>query len=83
MSERYHGIVHKLALVPMLTQIWPWRENVYESETAGEINKMELLPSGFRLVLVCHSRVMKIIGLKLVGRNHYDPESAIIIGKHR
>lgn len=39
--------------------------------------------SGFTLVLVCHSRVMKIIGLKLVGRNHYDPESAIIIGKHR
>ncbi|XP_070820400.1 piwi-like protein 2 [Chaetodon trifascialis] len=28
-------------------------------------------------------RVMKIIGLKLVGRNHYDPESAVIVGKHR
>ncbi|XP_054466269.1 piwi-like protein 2 [Anoplopoma fimbria] len=28
-------------------------------------------------------RVMKIIGLKLVGRNHYDPESAVILGKHR
>lgn len=28
-------------------------------------------------------RIMKIIGLKLVGRNHYDPESAVILGKHR
>ncbi|XP_020486749.1 piwi-like protein 2 isoform X1 [Labrus bergylta] len=28
-------------------------------------------------------RVMKMIGLKMVGRNHYDPESAIILGKHR
>ncbi|XP_070689873.1 piwi-like protein 2 [Pempheris klunzingeri] len=28
-------------------------------------------------------RVMKIIGLKLVGRNHYDPESTVILGKHR
>lgn len=26
---------------------------------------------------------MKILGLKLVGRNHYDPESAVILGKHR
>uniref|UniRef100_A0A8C7IYY5 Piwi-like protein 2 n=1 Tax=Oncorhynchus kisutch TaxID=8019 RepID=A0A8C7IYY5_ONCKI len=28
-------------------------------------------------------RVMKILGLKLVGRNHYDPKSAVILGKHR
>ncbi|KAI9534325.1 Piwi-like protein 2 [Dissostichus eleginoides] len=28
-------------------------------------------------------RVMKIVGLKLVGRNHYDPESAIVLGKYR
>ncbi|KAF7657525.1 hypothetical protein LDENG_00025830, partial [Lucifuga dentata] len=28
-------------------------------------------------------RVMKIIGLKLVGRNHYNPESAVILGKHQ
>ncbi|XP_068559469.1 piwi-like protein 2 [Cebidichthys violaceus] len=28
-------------------------------------------------------RVMKIIGLKLVGRNHYDPESAVILAEHR
>ncbi|XP_061527024.1 piwi-like protein 2 [Phycodurus eques] len=28
-------------------------------------------------------RIMKILGLKLVGRNHYDPEGAIVLGKHR
>uniref|UniRef100_A0A8D3CR19 Piwi-like protein 2 n=1 Tax=Scophthalmus maximus TaxID=52904 RepID=A0A8D3CR19_SCOMX len=28
-------------------------------------------------------RVMTTIGLKLVGRNHYDPERAVILGKHR
>ncbi|KAM6931274.1 piwi-like protein 2 [Xenentodon cancila] len=28
-------------------------------------------------------RVMKIIGLKQVGQNHYNPENAIIHGKHR
>ncbi|XP_041792594.1 piwi-like protein 2 [Chelmon rostratus] len=28
-------------------------------------------------------RVMTVIGLKLVGRNHYNPESAVILGKHR
>lgn len=45
----------------------------------GDSRKM----SDITPVLVCHSRVMKSIGLKLVGRNHYDPESAVIIGKHR
>lgn len=28
-------------------------------------------------------RIMKIIGLKMVGRNHFDPESAVILGQHR
>ncbi|XP_051547621.1 piwi-like protein 2 [Myxocyprinus asiaticus] len=28
-------------------------------------------------------RVMKILGLKLVGRNHYDPNGIVILGKHR
>ncbi|KAL7840040.1 hypothetical protein SRHO_G00266980 [Serrasalmus rhombeus] len=28
-------------------------------------------------------RVMKILGLKLVGRNHYDPNTAVVLGKHR
>ncbi|XP_056135759.1 piwi-like protein 2 [Lampris incognitus] len=27
-------------------------------------------------------RVMKIMGLKLVGRNHFKPENAVILGKH-
>ncbi|TRY98701.1 hypothetical protein DNTS_018328 [Danionella cerebrum] len=28
-------------------------------------------------------RVMKILGLKLVGRNHYDPNAVVILHKHR
>uniref|UniRef100_A0A8C1JAI5 Piwi-like RNA-mediated gene silencing 2 n=1 Tax=Cyprinus carpio TaxID=7962 RepID=A0A8C1JAI5_CYPCA len=28
-------------------------------------------------------RVMKLLGLKLVGRNHYDPNAVVILGKHR
>ncbi|XP_024131617.1 piwi-like protein 2 isoform X1 [Oryzias melastigma] len=32
---------------------------------------------------VVFRRVMKIIGLRLVGRNHYDPENAVILGKQR
>ncbi|MCI4392876.1 hypothetical protein PGIGA_G00150980 [Pangasianodon gigas] len=28
-------------------------------------------------------RVMKILGLNLIGRNHYDPKSAVVLGKHR
>lgn len=27
-------------------------------------------------------RVMKILGLKLVGRNHFSPENAVMLGKH-
>ncbi|KTG39987.1 hypothetical protein cypCar_00008902 [Cyprinus carpio] len=26
---------------------------------------------------------MKLLGLKLVGRNHYDPNAVVILGKHR
>lgn len=28
-------------------------------------------------------RIMKIVGLKMVGRNHFDPESAVILKQHR
>ncbi|GAA6088114.1 piwi-like protein 2 isoform X2 [Tachysurus ichikawai] len=28
-------------------------------------------------------RVMKILGLNLIGRNHYDPKSAVVLAKHR
>ncbi|CAM4545268.1 unnamed protein product [Leuciscus chuanchicus] len=28
-------------------------------------------------------RVMKLLGLKLVGRNHYDPNAVVVLGKHR
>ncbi|KAF4074205.1 hypothetical protein AMELA_G00236870 [Ameiurus melas] len=27
-------------------------------------------------------RVMKILGLNLIGRNHYDPKSAVVLSKH-
>lgn len=26
---------------------------------------------------------MKILGLNLIGRNHYDPKSAVVLAKHR
>ncbi|TWW60784.1 Piwi-like protein 2 [Takifugu flavidus] len=52
-----------------------------------KIQMTKILPPTSDLCLPFYNvvlrRVMKIIGLKLVGRNHYDPESAIIIGKHR
>ncbi|KAK3514784.1 hypothetical protein QTP70_031016 [Hemibagrus guttatus] len=28
-------------------------------------------------------RVMKILGLNLIGRNHYDPKNAVVLSKHR
>ncbi|KAM9446701.1 piwi-like protein 2 [Clarias gariepinus] len=28
-------------------------------------------------------KVMKILGLNLIGRNHYDPKSAVVLSKHR
>lgn len=37
----------------------------------------------FPLILSLHFRVMKLLGLKLVGRNHYDPNAVVILGKHR
>uniref|UniRef100_A0A8C1WA42 Piwi-like RNA-mediated gene silencing 2 n=1 Tax=Cyprinus carpio TaxID=7962 RepID=A0A8C1WA42_CYPCA len=37
----------------------------------------------FPLIPSLCSRVMKLLGLKLVGRNHYDPNAVVILGKHR
>ncbi|XP_029295481.1 piwi-like protein 2 [Cottoperca gobio] len=52
-----------------------------------QIQMTKILPPNSDLCIpfynVVLKRVMKIIGLKLVGRNHYDPESAVILGKHR
>ncbi|KAK2902445.1 piwi-like protein 2 [Channa argus] len=52
-----------------------------------KIQMTKILPPNSDLCLPFYNvvlrRVMKIIGLKLVGRNHYDAESAIILEKHR
>uniref|UniRef100_A0A3B5AYK6 Piwi-like protein 2 n=1 Tax=Stegastes partitus TaxID=144197 RepID=A0A3B5AYK6_9TELE len=52
-----------------------------------KIQMTKILPPNSDLCIPFYNvvlrRVMRIIGLKLVGRNHYDPESAVILGKHR
>uniref|UniRef100_A0A667ZTN0 Piwi-like protein 2 n=1 Tax=Myripristis murdjan TaxID=586833 RepID=A0A667ZTN0_9TELE len=52
-----------------------------------KIQMTKILPPSSDLCIPFYNvvlrRVMKILGLKLVGRNHYDPESAVILGKHR
>ncbi|XP_037339536.2 piwi-like protein 2 [Pungitius pungitius] len=52
-----------------------------------QIQMTKILPPNSDLCIPFYNvvlrRVMKIIGLKLVGRNHYDPESAIVLEKHR
>ncbi|XP_077377407.1 piwi-like protein 2 isoform X1 [Festucalex cinctus] len=52
-----------------------------------QIKMTKMLPPSSDICIPLYNvvlrRVMKVIGLKLVGRNHYDPESAIVLGKHR
>ncbi|XP_074527387.1 piwi-like protein 2 isoform X2 [Halichoeres trimaculatus] len=52
-----------------------------------KIQMTKILPPHSDLCLPFYNvvlrRVMKIIGLKLVGRNHYNPENAVVLGKHR
>ncbi|XP_030594224.1 piwi-like protein 2 isoform X1 [Archocentrus centrarchus] len=52
-----------------------------------KIQMTKILPPNSDLCIPFYNmvlkRVMKMVGLKLVGRNHYDPESAVILGKHR
>ncbi|CAK6950431.1 piwi-like protein 2 [Scomber scombrus] len=56
-------------------------------EIQVKIQMTKILPPNSDLCIPFYNvvlrRVMKIIGLKLVGRNHYDPESAVILGKQR
>ncbi|XP_076853988.1 piwi-like protein 2 isoform X2 [Brachyhypopomus gauderio] len=56
-------------------------------EIAIKIQMTKVLPPYSDLCIPFYNvvlrRVMKILGLKLVGRNHYDPQSAIVLGKHR
>ncbi|XP_031426226.1 piwi-like protein 2 [Clupea harengus] len=52
-----------------------------------KIQMTKIIPPNSDLCLPFYNvvlrRVMKILGLKLVGRNHYDPTVAVILGKHR
>ncbi|XP_015196795.2 piwi-like protein 2 [Lepisosteus oculatus] len=52
-----------------------------------KIQMTKILPPNSDLCLPFYNvvlrRVMKILGLKLVGRNHYDPQNAVVLGKHR
>ncbi|KAK5602350.1 Piwi-like protein 2 [Crenichthys baileyi] len=52
-----------------------------------KIEMTKILPPNCDLCIpfynVVFRRVMKIIGLKQVARNHYDPESTIVLEKHR
>uniref|UniRef100_H3DH65 Piwi-like protein 2 n=1 Tax=Tetraodon nigroviridis TaxID=99883 RepID=H3DH65_TETNG len=56
-------------------------------EVQIKVQMTKILPPTSDLCLPFYNvvlrRVMKIIGLKLVGRNHFDPTSAIVITKHR
>uniref|UniRef100_A0A671ULA5 Piwi-like protein 2 n=1 Tax=Sparus aurata TaxID=8175 RepID=A0A671ULA5_SPAAU len=50
-----------------------------------KIQMKKILPPNSDLCIPFYNvvlrRVMKVIGLKLVGRNHYDPECAVILAK--
>nr|XP_023694176.1 piwi-like protein 2 [Paramormyrops kingsleyae]XP_023694177.1 piwi-like protein 2 [Paramormyrops kingsleyae]XP_023694179.1 piwi-like protein 2 [Paramormyrops kingsleyae]XP_023694180.1 piwi-like protein 2 [Paramormyrops kingsleyae]XP_023694181.1 piwi-like protein 2 [Paramormyrops kingsleyae]XP_023694182.1 piwi-like protein 2 [Paramormyrops kingsleyae]XP_023694183.1 piwi-like protein 2 [Paramormyrops kingsleyae] len=52
-----------------------------------KIQMTKILPPSSDLCIPFYNvvlrRVMKILGLKLVGRNHFDPRSAVVLGKHR
>ncbi|XP_015235143.1 PREDICTED: piwi-like protein 2 [Cyprinodon variegatus] len=52
-----------------------------------KIKMTKILPPSCDLCLpfynVVFRRVMKVIGLRQVARNHYDPENAVVLEKHR
>lgn len=56
-------------------------------EVQIKIQMTKILPPSSDLCIPFYNvvlrRIMKIIGLKMVGRNHFDPESAVILGQHR
>ncbi|XP_078812582.1 piwi-like protein 2 isoform X1 [Oryzias latipes] len=58
-----------------------------DEEIEITIKMTKVLPPNSDLCIpfynVVFRRVMKVIGLRLVGRNHYDPENAVILGKQR
>nr|AFP96783.1 piwi-like 2 [tetraploid red crucian carp x Cyprinus carpio] len=52
-----------------------------------KIQLTKILPPSSDLCIPFYSvvlrRVMRLLGLRLVGRNHYDPNAVVILGKHR
>ncbi|XP_049618572.1 piwi-like protein 2 isoform X1 [Syngnathus scovelli] len=52
-----------------------------------QIQMTKILPPNSELCIPLYNvvlrRVMKMIGLKPVGRNHYNPENAVVLDKHR
>ncbi|KAL2092219.1 hypothetical protein ACEWY4_012017 [Coilia grayii] len=52
-----------------------------------KIQMTKIIPPNSDLCLPFYNvvlrRVMSILGLKLVGRNHFDPTLAVVLGKHR
>ncbi|XP_072289719.1 piwi-like protein 2 [Eucyclogobius newberryi] len=56
-------------------------------EVQIKIQMTKILPPSSDLCIPFYNvvlrRIMKIIGLKMIGRNHFDPESAVILEKHR
>ncbi|XP_059910115.1 piwi-like protein 2 [Gadus macrocephalus] len=56
-------------------------------EIEVKIQMTKILPPNSDLCITFYNvvlrRIMKMVGLKLVGHNHFDPQSAIILGKHR
>ncbi|XP_068616993.1 piwi-like protein 2 [Brachionichthys hirsutus] len=58
-----------------------------DEEIRIQIQMTKVLPPSSDLCIPFYNvvlrRALKIIGLTLVGRNHYAPESAIVLAKHR
>ncbi|XP_037113727.1 piwi-like protein 2 [Syngnathus acus] len=52
-----------------------------------QIQMTKILPPNSELCIPLYNvvlrRVMKMIGLKPIGRNHYNPENAVVLDKHR
>ncbi|XP_051780036.1 piwi-like protein 2 [Erpetoichthys calabaricus] len=57
------------------------------AEISLKIKMTSILPPNSNLCIPFYNvvlrRVMKILDFKLIGRNHYDPKRAVVLGKHR
>ncbi|XP_039598612.1 piwi-like protein 2, partial [Polypterus senegalus] len=57
------------------------------AEISLKMKMTSILPPNSNLCIPFYNvvlrRVMKILDFKQIGRNHYDPKRAVILGKHR